>query len=83
MTIGLTMSKCSSGCLTPGVHATWGDCIRSKNLTVSGLESTGNDRTTQKKWDKELNLYSEARAAGLQPKSTSTKDSLAALGANG
>ena len=29
--------------------------------------------TTQKKWDKELNLYKSARAQGIQPAGTSTR----------
>jgi len=66
---------CSSGCRTQD-HANWGECIRSKNFQVSGLESLGGDRTKQKQLDKELGLYSEARSAGLQPASTRTSDSL-------
>lgn len=69
---------CSTGCPTQD-HATWGECIRSKSLTVSGLESTGNDRTAQKKADKELATYREARAGGVQPASTKLKDSIAAM----
>lgn len=57
--------------------------MRAKGVTTTGLESTGNDRSTQKRWDKELDRYREARSAGLQPKSTKTKDSIAALESNG
>lgn len=37
----------------------------------SGLIENG---WTQKKWNKELKEYSDARAQGIQPKSTQTKD---------
>ena len=70
---------CSSGCPTPGVHASWGECIRSKNMQLNGLQSLGGDRTAQKAQDKELNLYAEAKSAGLQPKSTRIADSRRAL----
>lgn len=73
---------CTSGCTTKN-HRSWGECVRAKGLTVSGLESTGNDRTAQKKHDAELGRYREAREAGLQPVSTKTKDSIAALEGNG
>lgn len=33
-----------------------------------------NGGMTQKAWDKELNLYKQARAQGIQPDSTRTKD---------
>lgn len=69
---------CSSGCPTQD-HETWGDCIRSKSLTLSGLESLGQDRTANKKLDKELSLYREARAGGVQPASTKTADSIKAM----
>lgn len=34
----------------------------------------GLDYTAQKKWDKELDLYKSARAQGIQPASTKTRD---------
>lgn len=73
---------CSTGCPTQD-HANWGECIRSKNLTLSGLDSLGGNRTAQKKLDRELGLYREARESGLQPASTKAKDSLAVLESNG
>lgn len=79
---GKWSAVCTSGCRTQD-HKSWGECMRAKGVTTSGLESTGNDRTAQKKWDKELDRYREARSAGLQPKSTKTKDSIAALESNG
>lgn len=73
---------CSTGCPTKD-HANWGECVRSKNLQLNGLESLGGNRTAQKKLDRELGLYREAKEAGLQPKSTKAKDSLAVLESNG
>lgn len=73
---------CSSGCPTQD-HANWGECVRDKNLQLNGLESLGGNRTAQKAQDRELALYGEARAAGLQTKSTSASDSLAVLESNG
>ena len=66
--------KCECNCPTYGAH------LRSKNLKVAYCNSaSGRDATAQKKWDRELDLYSEARAAGLQPKSTKTPDIRAAM----
>ena len=73
---------CSTGCKTKD-HANWGECIRSKNMQLNGLQSLGGDRTAQKAQDRELSLYAEAKSAGLQPKSTRAADSLAVLGSNG
>ena len=64
---------CSSTCPTQD-HATYGECLRSKGISVYGLESTGNDFTKQKAWDKELDSYEAAKRQGIQPASTSTSD---------
>lgn len=61
-------------------HPTYGACLRSKNLKIAYANSAnGKDYTQQKRWDKELALYGEARAAGLQPNSTKTADIRAAM----
>ena len=69
--------SCSSGCPTQD-HANYGACLQSKSIKI-----TGHDVTTQKKWDQELTTYRDARAAGLQPRSTKMADSRAALASNG
>lgn len=70
---------CRSGCPTQD-HANWGECARAANMKIAYARShIGQDATTQKKWDKELALYREARAQGIQPKSTQTKDIRAAV----
>ena len=61
---------CSSGCPTPGVHASWGECIRSKRPAVMGLESTGNGLggyTADQRMHRENSAYRDAVAEGLQP----------------
>jgi len=47
--------------------------MRAKNSGVMGLESTGNDYTKQKKWDRDLDEYRKVRAEGIQPATTDRK----------
>lgn len=64
------MNKCSTGCPTQD-HATYGECMRSKGTKVAYCNSaTGMDYTAQKKWDKELDAYKEAKRQGIQPSGT-------------
>jgi hypothetical protein len=51
------------GCKAKGLQLATGDA--SGNIIASG--------TTQKKWDKELNFYRDARAQGVQPEATTRK----------
>ena len=61
-------SMCSTGCPTPGVHASWGTCQRSKNLRVLYANSAGGwDFTKQKRFDAENAAYRNAVANGIQP----------------
>lgn len=61
---------CSSSCPTQD-HSSWGECVRSKGLRVGWAASaSGLDLSTQKRWDKSLDNYREARAQGIQPSST-------------
>jgi len=49
---------------------------KAKSLQLATGDAAGNiiaSGTTQKKWDKELDLYKQARAQGIQPDGTSTK----------
>ena len=61
---------CTSGCPTPGLHQSLGECARSKRLQVADIRAhqynTGVNR--------ELDAYREAREAGLQPASTRGAD---------
>lgn len=62
---------CSSGCPTQD-HDSWGACIRAKNLRTNAMppEMVGE----QRKADKTLDSYAQARKYGIQPKSTRTAD---------
>ena len=59
-------SNCSSSCLTRD-HKTWGECVRAKSLNLNpNLMFT----EEQKKWDKELEDYSNAKRQGINPHGT-------------
>ncbi len=76
------MSNCSSSCPTKD-HATFGECLRSKNLRVGWAAShKGIDRTKEKRWEQGLQEYRDARAAGIQPASTNVRDVRAAVAAS-
>ena len=61
---------CRSACLTQD-HATYGECLRAASLRVAYTNSTnGYDYTKQKRWDKELQDYRDARAQGNEPEGT-------------
>lgn len=67
--------SCASNCPTPGRHSSYGACLRSKALSVTGLESTSPSftREAERKWNGELDAYAAARAQGIQPASTQRK----------
>lgn len=69
-----TRCSCGAGC------PTFGACIRNKGIRVGYCQSVkGHDRTRQKQWDRELDLYASARAQGVNPAGTSTAASQFAL----
>lgn len=71
--------NCSSSCKTKD-HATFGECVRSKNLKTAYMQEwKGSDATAQKKADKNLDAYANARKYGIQPKSTRAADVQAAI----
>jgi hypothetical protein len=52
-------------------HPTYGACLRAKNIRVAYCQSAdGKDYTRQKRWDKGLSAYADARRQGIQPEST-------------
>lgn len=64
-------NNCSSGCPTPGAHKTWGECMRAKNTRVGWAASaSGLDLTKEKRFQKELSDYRDARRQGVQPAGT-------------
>jgi len=70
---------CRTGCPTQD-HVSWGECARDARLRVGWAAShNGIDRTREKGKESELNLYREARAAGVQPATTRTPDIRQAL----
>lgn len=64
---------CRSGCPTQD-HKSWGECARAASLKVAYCGIGGGDATKQKKWDRELDSYKAARAQGIQPRSTKSRD---------
>lgn len=62
---------CSSSCRTQD-HASWGECVRAKNLRTPALSVEMLE--VQKKSDKTLDDYAKARSYGIQPKSTRAAD---------
>lgn len=54
--------SCTSGCLTRN-HRSWGDCVKSKNISINDPGGTGSAR----KWDGDLQAYADAKAQGIQP----------------
>lgn len=70
---------CSAGCATQN-HATYGECLRAKNMKTAYMQEwKGKDATRQKKADKNLDAYEAARKHGIQPKSTRAFDVQAAI----
>lgn len=52
-------------------HLTFGQCMRWKNVRVAYCQSAANkDYTAQKKWDRDLEAYANARRQGIQPDGT-------------
>lgn len=65
---------CTSNCRTKN-HASWGECVRAKNMRVAYCRSAFNqDFTAQKRWDNDLDSYASARRQGMQPDSTYRAD---------
>lgn len=61
--------NCTSGCPTQD-HASWGGCMRSKNLAV--LDPEG--KVHRSAWDREMSAYESAKKQGVQPATTQIKD---------
>lgn len=61
---------CSSSCSTPGAHATYGECLRSKRIEVADV--TAHKFNTSQ--HSQIKNYVRAREAGLQPASVFKSD---------
>jgi hypothetical protein len=70
-------TNCSSSCRTQD-HATFGECLRAKNIRLSHDGKLEN-ADAQRAWDKELDSYRSAVAQGIEPESTRTRDIKAAV----
>lgn len=57
---------CSSGCPTQD-HATYGECLRAKNVRHHALGGTGHSRRDQKNFERANEKYRQAVRDGLQP----------------
>lgn len=65
---------CTSSCPTQD-HASWGECVRAKSLHIGYSRSAiGLDLSRQKRWDKRLREYREARRQGIQPRTSRLRD---------
>ena len=67
---------CRTGCPTQD-HENWGECLRNSNLAMNAGDAKGGmvqNGYTQRKWNAELKAYRDARAQGIEPKSTRMKD---------
>lgn len=64
------MSHCTTGCPTQNC-INYAACLRQKAPRVAYANSAGGyDYTAQKKWDRDLAAYKDARDQGIQPSST-------------
>lgn len=62
--------NCTPGCHTRD-HASYSECLKSKQVRVAYCDSSsGRDATTQKKWDANLDRYRALRNQGIQPSGT-------------
>lgn len=65
---------CRTGCATRD-HRSYGECLRAASLQVGWSRSATDvtlDRSFEKRKLRELDLYKQARDAGIQPDGTST-----------
>lgn len=61
---------CSSSCPTKD-HETYGQCMRSKGVRAVGVDiSKGFEQSKERKWNRDLDAYADARRQGIQPAST-------------
>lgn len=62
---------CTTGCPTQD-HRSWGDCVRAKGIQID-QHALKHSLAGEKDKERRLGRYQDARAAGLQPKSTQWK----------
>jgi hypothetical protein len=65
--------KCTSGCRTKD-HASYHECLADKRpRTFCASPSRGFDGTREKRWNRELDAYADARRQGIQPDGTTAR----------
>lgn len=65
---------CRTGCPTQ-TCGSYAACLKGAGIRIAYSNSArGLDATAQKRWDKELSDYRDARAQGIQPATTRTAD---------
>ena len=66
---------CTSSCRTQD-HESWGACVRAKKIRTSALMQgwKGGDRSSQRRWDADLDAFEGAVRQGITPASTSRSD---------
>lgn len=65
---------CRSGCKAQD-HGSYAECLRASTLRVAYCDETNRqDYTRQKKWDKELQDYRDARRQGIEPDGTDRRN---------
>ena len=70
---------CTSGCATKDCES-YAACLQGKGVKVAYANSAGGmDYSAQKKWDRDLDAYKDARRQGIQPATTKRKDVDAAV----
>jgi hypothetical protein len=63
---------CRTGCKTQD-HSSYAECLQDAGVrTYLVRASKGEDGTAQKKWDRELDSYYNARKEGMRPDGTTT-----------
>jgi hypothetical protein len=73
------MTRCTCG----NGHATFGECMRAKNIRVAYCQSWKNfDYTRAKRNERELAEYKRAREQGIQPAGTALRSVRKALDAS-
>lgn len=66
--------SCATSCLTQD-HKSMGECLRNQGIRVAYCNTAGGfDYTSQKRFDKNLDAYADARRQGIQPASTRRND---------
>lgn len=67
-------ANCTSNCPTPGAHATYGECLRSKNvgdMRLGGYRDGGRTSSYDRAFRNETDRYGAAVRQGLKPETVS------------